>query len=131
MGLAVLAVAEPCTPRGKPLPSPPPPGRADDTIITWPEPALHTDVALSFQEAFTCSQVWAEIQRVQEAGLSPRSQTARMQGERPSGRESRAGMAVVTIVVADCGGEEGALLEIVPVAWVPRAFVRCDVCAWV
>lgn len=57
------------------------PDAADDTIITWSEGPLGNDIALSFQEAFTCSQVWNEIQRVQDASLSPRLQGARLQGE--------------------------------------------------
>lgn len=31
---------------------------SDDTIITWPDPALGTDIALSFQDAGGCNHVW-------------------------------------------------------------------------
>lgn len=31
---------------------------ADDTIITWSDPELGTDIALSFQEAVGCSYIW-------------------------------------------------------------------------
>jgi hypothetical protein len=31
---------------------------AEDTIITWSDPELGTDIALSFQEAVGCSYIW-------------------------------------------------------------------------
>lgn len=31
---------------------------ADETIITWTDPDIGTDVALSFQEAQGCSAIW-------------------------------------------------------------------------
>uniref|UniRef100_A0A1D2A241 Uncharacterized protein n=2 Tax=Auxenochlorella protothecoides TaxID=3075 RepID=A0A1D2A241_AUXPR len=51
----------------------------DDSIISWTEASSGIEIALSFQEAFTCTQVWAEIQSVQDAGLSPRAQAAKLQ----------------------------------------------------
>jgi protein phosphatase 4 regulatory subunit 3 len=32
--------------------------RAEDTIITWTDTELGTDIALSFQEAAGCNYVW-------------------------------------------------------------------------
>lgn len=58
----------------------PAPHSADDSIISWTEASSGIEIALSFQEAFTCTQVWAEIQSVQDAGLSPRAQAAKLQG---------------------------------------------------
>ncbi|RMZ52255.1 hypothetical protein APUTEX25_001645 [Auxenochlorella protothecoides] len=57
----------------------PAPHSADDSIISWTEASSGIEIALSFQEAFTCTQVWAEIQSVQDAGLSPRAQAAKLQ----------------------------------------------------
>ena len=31
---------------------------ADDTIITWSDPEIGTDIALSFQESVGCSLIW-------------------------------------------------------------------------
>lgn len=39
--------------------------RQDETIITWTDPDIGTDVALSFQEAQGCSAIWEHIMRAQ------------------------------------------------------------------
>lgn len=39
---------------------------SDDTIITWTDPEVGTDIALSFAEVVGCSHIWGQIQRVQE-----------------------------------------------------------------
>lgn len=31
---------------------------AEDTIITWSDPEIGTDIALSFQEAVGCNHIW-------------------------------------------------------------------------
>ena len=36
-----------------------------DTIITWTDPGIHTDIALSFQEAMGCNYIWEQISSVQ------------------------------------------------------------------
>ena len=36
-----------------------------DTIITWTDPDIHTDIALSFQEAMGCNYIWEQISSVQ------------------------------------------------------------------
>jgi len=41
---------------------------AEDTIITWTDPELQTDIALSFQEAAGCNHVWEQIQDVHQRG---------------------------------------------------------------
>lgn len=33
-------------------------GGAEDTIITWTDAELETDIALSFQEELGCNYVW-------------------------------------------------------------------------
>uniref|UniRef100_A0A061R721 Protein phosphatase 4 regulatory subunit 3 n=1 Tax=Tetraselmis sp. GSL018 TaxID=582737 RepID=A0A061R721_9CHLO len=40
--------------------------QGDDTIITWSDPEIGTEIALSFQEAQGCSHVWGQIRDVQE-----------------------------------------------------------------
>eukprot|EP00877_Chromochloris_zofingiensis_P013810 jgi/Chrzof1/8683/Cz03g20120.t1 len=40
--------------------------RQDDTIITWTDPDLQADVALSFQEAAGCNTIWQHIMQVQQ-----------------------------------------------------------------
>ena len=37
-----------------------------DTIITWTDPDINTDIALSFQEAEGCNHIWEQIKAVQE-----------------------------------------------------------------
>jgi len=39
--------------------------RQGDTIISWNEPNMAVDLALSFQEAKQCSQFWMEVQNMQ------------------------------------------------------------------
>lgn len=39
--------------------------QGDDTIITWSDPEVGTDIALSFQEARGCNYVWGQILEVQ------------------------------------------------------------------
>eukprot|EP00775_Hariotina_reticulata_P003204 gene3204-3481_t len=39
--------------------------RQDETIITWTDPDIGTDVALSFQEGQGCNAIWQHILRVQ------------------------------------------------------------------
>uniref|UniRef100_A0A383VVY6 Uncharacterized protein n=1 Tax=Tetradesmus obliquus TaxID=3088 RepID=A0A383VVY6_TETOB len=39
--------------------------RQDETIITWTDPDIGTDVALSFQEGQGCNAIWQHIVRVQ------------------------------------------------------------------
>lgn len=36
-----------------------------DTIITWTDPDINTDIALSFQEAVGCNYIWEQIKSVQ------------------------------------------------------------------
>lgn len=36
-----------------------------DTIITWSDPDINTDIALSFQEAVGCNFIWEQIKNVQ------------------------------------------------------------------
>ena len=36
-----------------------------DTIITWSDPDINTDIALSFQEAVGCNYIWEQIKNVQ------------------------------------------------------------------
>ncbi len=45
---------------------------AEDTIITWTDIALGTDIALSFQQSTGCNIVWSQIQESQQdaAGLA-------------------------------------------------------------
>jgi hypothetical protein len=38
--------------------------QGDGTIISWPDAALGTDVALSFQDAAGSEQVWSQIQKL-------------------------------------------------------------------
>jgi hypothetical protein len=38
-------------------------GATDETIITWTDPDIGTDVALSFQEAQGCSAIWCGLPR--------------------------------------------------------------------
>lgn len=40
--------------------------RQDDTIITWQDQEIGTDVALSFQEATGCNAIWQQILQVQK-----------------------------------------------------------------
>ena len=40
--------------------------QGDDTIITWSDSDLGTDVALSFQEPQGCNYVWEQIQHIQQ-----------------------------------------------------------------
>ena len=40
---------------------------AEDTIITWNDADIGTDVALSFQESIGCNRVWRQICEVQDA----------------------------------------------------------------
>lgn len=42
---------------------------ADDTIISWNDPDLGTDIALSFQESVGCDRVWKHIIQVQDHGI--------------------------------------------------------------
>eukprot|EP00959_Pyramimonas_sp_CCMP1952_P086611 1811605-Pyramimonas_sp.AAC.2 len=37
-----------------------------DTIISWLDPEIGTDIAISFQEAIGCNYIWGQIQTVQE-----------------------------------------------------------------
>ncbi|KAI3423413.1 hypothetical protein D9Q98_010630 [Chlorella vulgaris] len=47
--------------------------QGDDTIITWTDPEIGTDIALSFQEVRGCSYIWEQVLHVQESsGSSPR-----------------------------------------------------------
>ncbi|CAL8462717.1 g2250 [Coccomyxa elongata] len=39
--------------------------QGDDTIITWSDPEIGTDIALSFQESVGCSFIWDQIQQAQ------------------------------------------------------------------
>ncbi|KAK9804713.1 hypothetical protein WJX72_001481 [[Myrmecia] bisecta] len=39
--------------------------QGEDTIITWSDPEIGTDIALSFQEAVGCNCIWDEVQNVQ------------------------------------------------------------------
>lgn len=41
--------------------------QGDDTIITWTDPEVGTDIALSFQEPRGCNIVWEKMQHIQEA----------------------------------------------------------------
>lgn len=45
--------------------NPPPKTTTDDTIITWTDADLATDVALSFQEAAGCDAIWEQMAAVQ------------------------------------------------------------------
>ncbi|EFN53416.1 hypothetical protein CHLNCDRAFT_58505 [Chlorella variabilis] len=45
--------------------------QGDDTIITWTDPEIGTDIALSFQEARGCNYIWEQVLHVQESS-SPR-----------------------------------------------------------
>jgi len=38
-----------------------------DTIITWTDPDINTDIALSFQEAVGCNYIWEQIKSVQQS----------------------------------------------------------------
>ncbi len=49
---------------------------AEDTIITWTDPELQTDIALSFQEAAGCNHVWEQIQDVHQRGDAGRRRGA-------------------------------------------------------
>lgn len=40
---------------------------AEETIITWTDPEVGTDIALSFAEVVGCSYIWDQIQRVQDS----------------------------------------------------------------
>ncbi|KAL4459208.1 hypothetical protein ABPG75_014073 [Micractinium tetrahymenae] len=46
--------------------------QGDDTIITWTDPEIGTDIALSFQEARGCNYIWEQVLHVQESS-SPRA----------------------------------------------------------
>ncbi|KAK9823072.1 hypothetical protein WJX81_007297 [Elliptochloris bilobata] len=39
--------------------------QGEDTIITWSDPEIGTDIALSFQEAVGCNHIWEHVQQVQ------------------------------------------------------------------
>ncbi|KAK9907487.1 hypothetical protein WJX75_004578 [Coccomyxa subellipsoidea] len=39
--------------------------QGEDTIITWSDPEIGTDIALSFQESVGCSFIWDQIQQAQ------------------------------------------------------------------
>ncbi|KAH7621274.1 hypothetical protein Ndes2526B_g03615 [Nannochloris sp. 'desiccata'] len=50
--------------------------QGEDTIITWTDNALGTDIALSFQESSGCNRVWRQIQESQDAaGLGLRRES--------------------------------------------------------
>ncbi|CAL5223154.1 g5623 [Coccomyxa viridis] len=41
--------------------------QGDDTIITWSDPEIGTDIALSFQESVGCSLIWEKINEAQQS----------------------------------------------------------------
>lgn len=45
------------------------PARAEDTIITWSDAEIGTDIALSFQEAVGCNHIWCAPHRWLAAAL--------------------------------------------------------------
>jgi protein phosphatase-4 regulatory subunit 3 len=48
-----------------------------DTIISWLDPEIGTDIAISFQEAIGCNYIWGQIQSVQEEYCSSKGEVAR------------------------------------------------------
>lgn len=57
---------------------------ADDTIITWLDADVGTDVALSFQETDGCTQIWGTIQGVHTSDGAPTSGTSTAHGKAES-----------------------------------------------
>jgi hypothetical protein len=94
--------------RGSPL--------AEDTIITWTDAELQTDIALSFQEAAGCNHVWEQIQDVHQSGDVGRRRGA------PSGpaHSCRAGLA-------PCGMQSSVR---VATDWGRWAGDMCSVMVW-
>lgn len=45
--------------------------QGDDTIISWTDPDIGTDIALSFQEARGCNYIWEQVLHVQESSSPP------------------------------------------------------------
>lgn len=43
--------------------------QSDDTIITWTDAEIGTDIALSFAEVVGCNYIWEQIQRVQDNSI--------------------------------------------------------------
>lgn len=39
--------------------------QGEDTIISWSDPEVNTDIALSFQEAHGCNSIWQQMKQVQ------------------------------------------------------------------
>eukprot|EP00887_Chlorella_sp_A99_P007007 scaffold2.g7007.t1 len=75
----------------------------DDTIITWSDADLGTDVALSFQESRGCNYVWEQIQQIQQdeggaarrgGGASPRGGAGADGSPFGPGARRRAGLGV-------------------------------------
>eukprot|EP00227_Mantoniella_beaufortii_P012244 CAMPEP_0197595494 /NCGR_PEP_ID=MMETSP1326-20131121/22981_1 /TAXON_ID=1155430 /ORGANISM="Genus nov. species nov., Strain RCC2288" /LENGTH=237 /DNA_ID=CAMNT_0043161861 /DNA_START=256 /DNA_END=965 /DNA_ORIENTATION=- len=60
-----------------------------DTIITWTDPDINTDIALSFQEAVGCNYIWEQIKSVQHQYTKSESK-----GGELAGRLRRGGNAV-------------------------------------
>lgn len=48
-----------------------------DTIISWLDPDLNTDIAISFQEAIGCNYIWEQIQSVHDQYASAKGEVQR------------------------------------------------------
>jgi hypothetical protein len=54
-----------------------------DTIITWTDPDINTDIALSFQEAVGCNYIWEQIKSVQQSYAKADSNNMDIKGDLP------------------------------------------------
>ncbi|KAK9839752.1 hypothetical protein WJX84_000549 [Apatococcus fuscideae] len=61
--------------------------QSDDTIISWTDSEIGTDIALSFAEAQGCSFIWEQIQEVQGNHTSPSGPGSTANGEAGGGRK--------------------------------------------
>ena len=52
--------------------------RAEDTIITWSDPEIGTDIALSFQEAVGCNHIWCARLPLAAVRCTPRPAVQRL-----------------------------------------------------
>ncbi|PSC74221.1 Serine threonine-phosphatase 4 regulatory subunit 3 isoform B [Micractinium conductrix] len=91
--------------------------QGDDTIITWTDPEIGTDIALSFQEARGCNYIWEQVLHVQESS-SPRAGGGGDMADAPYGprRFGGGGPNEGDYDVAGPGGPAGRYDEMGPMA---------------
>lgn len=73
----------------------------DSTIISWTDPELMTELALSFQEARGCTSIWSQLANVQKEG-SCVNLRRRVVDEFESGGGDREGGGAPGVGLAEC-----------------------------